>query len=174
MKDNESHPLTDAYYQMLERVYERLLREDKDPAAPKLDEAVNEAREHAIALGELDHDQAVRIGDYLKRDVEDFALMMLEKADQARARIEQDLSELERDVLGKLLQIADQTTVELNAIRQQAMKGPPHDWKAGEISGPGYLECRGCGQPNRHHRIGPIHRCPHCGGEHFRRGKQIH
>ncbi|MFP4154530.1 MAG: zinc ribbon-containing protein [Halothiobacillaceae bacterium] len=175
MTDHDKHPLTDAYYHMLERVYERLLADEtRDPAAPKFEEAVSEARRHAIAQGELDREQAVKVGDYLKRDVEDFAMMMLESADRARARIEQDLSELERELLGKLLKIADQTTVELNAIREQARQRPPHDWQAGEITSAGMLECRHCGHANRHPRTGPITRCPHCDGRHFRRGKSVH
>jgi len=173
MSQTDKHPLVNAYYRMLERVYEKLL--GNEPENPrKLDEVIDEARQHAIELGELESSQAVKIGDYLRRDVEDFALLTLEKADQAKERIQQDLSELERDILGKLLEIADQTTLELNAIRAQAEMRQQHEWLAGDVSGPRDLECKHCGKLHHHNRPGPIGQCGHCGNRHYRRGKRVH
>jgi len=173
MNETDKHPMKQAYYRMLQRVYEKLLGRGSENSK-RLGETIDEARQHAIELGEIESTDAVKIGDYLKRDVEDFILLAAKTSDQAKRRVQEDLSEMERDILGKLLEVADQTTVELNVIRAQARMRQEHEWEAGDMSAPRELECKGCGKIHHHHRPGPIGQCEQCGHRRYRRGKMVH
>ncbi|MEW5824647.1 MAG: zinc ribbon-containing protein [Pseudomonadota bacterium] len=166
MTDAPAQRLVEAYHRMMERVHARLEGMEIG-LGPQLSETVESAREKAVELGELSREEAEEIGGYLKRDIEDMAMFMIESGEALRDWMDTDLAVFERELLERMLGVADRTTLELQQLRLQAREAP--FYHAHEIAGPGTLQCDACGQTVHMKATGHVPPCPRCGNNRFRR-----
>ncbi len=158
--------LVHAYDRMLQRV-RQLFEEGGKHAGPTLKDAVERARDRATELNELSREEADRVADYLKRDLHDTAEFLATTGKEFRQWARFDLSLVEDRLLEAFANVADQTTLELRQLEQQAdLMG---EWHTGEVTGIGTLRCVACGEEMHFHGTGRIPPCPRCRKTIFRR-----
>jgi predicted RNA-binding Zn-ribbon protein involved in translation (DUF1610 family) len=137
-----------AYDDMMVRV-KTAIEEAEEQALPAIRHHIARARDTAVELGELTRDEAERIayflGDWLRFDI----------------------GLIEDRLLDALLKVADHTRLDMLQFERDLREGPRYN--AGEITGPGTLECASCGAVIRFHATGYIPDCPSCGHTVFRR-----
>ena len=159
--------LVTAYERMLERV-NTAFKQAEEKAIPTLKENLAQARERAIELGELTREEADKVAGYLERDMQDAADFVTETGQQLRDWWQFDLKLIEDKMLEMFANVADQTSVQLGKLAQQARKAASF-YRTGEITGPGTLVCSGCGTEVHFHKTGHIPPCPGCRGTEFAR-----
>lgn len=166
MSESMRQRLSNAYFHMLERL-KSTLDESGDKATPAIERALSAAREAATELGELSRDEADRVSRYLQRDIEDAALFLNETGSELKDWLRFDL-QLVEDHLRKIFSDSvDQARLALPRLAAQA--DAVGEWRSGEITGIGTLQCKGCGETLRFQRVGHIPPCPKCHGSSFRR-----
>lgn len=168
-KDNPN-PSTEknirAYERMLERV-RGFIDEAEDEFGPKIQYAIDAAKDKAAELGELTSEEAERIGDYLQRDLKDAASYMANEGNVLGDWLRFDV-ELVEDRLAEVLgQVVDTTKIELQQLAERAAE--ENIWNTGEIAGPGTLTCINCGHTLSMHQTHAIPECPECKGTMFQR-----
>lgn len=163
MSKNErttNEKLVHAYNVMMERV-KTAIDETSEEAGPKVAELVGKAQKKAIELGELSADEAVKIGDYLKRDLDAAAdYLASEETEELIEWLKFDIELIEDRLLEMFLSVADQTKVELLALEERAAHAD--EYHTGEVTGPGTLVCTACGEHIHFHKAGHIPPCPKC------------
>lgn len=165
-QDNEHSETYEAlrhgYYQLLERVYARLLDESGEKPADR-QRLAELAEEESQALDQ----------EGLREEIVEAVKDDLEHTREALASGGQEVRETLRDWAGdigaKLLSIADHTDVTLEQIRIEAERHRPREWVAGHATSPKRLKCVDCGAILHHDTFGPLPKCPKCGGQSFRR-----
>jgi len=161
---------THAYNKMLERVKDFAI-EARDEVTPKLQHGLDAAREKATEMGELSREEAEKIGDYLKRDVYDAAKYLAsEKADELKDWLRFDVQLVEERLADSFALLVDKTTIELQKLADRARE--VGEWHTGEITGPGTLVCKECGEHIHFHKTGHIPPCPKCHATVYRRFHQ--
>ncbi len=172
--DPERHGLGDqlaeAYNRMLERVrkgVDEVRGEVEEDALPALERALARAKETATELGELSREEADRIGDYLKRDLQDAAEFVSQSGQELRDWLNFDLKLVKRGLADLFAQVVDRTRIDLAELQRRAET--MGEWRTGEVTALGTLECKGCGEQIHFTEPGRIPPCPKCHGTHFRR-----
>ena len=155
-----------AYEKMYERAAENLHSTEKK-SAQLLHKLINEAKDKAVELKELSEDDAAKLADWLKRDLDDTVNYLSETGLELKDWLGFETTLLESAVLDLLLKSADKTTVELLTMKDYARQ--PHAYHTGEITGPGTLVCDQCGEKLHFHRAGKIPPCPKCHATTFHR-----
>lgn len=154
--------LRHGYYQLLERIYARLLDEPEHPPA-------NRARLAQLADEEI---AALDTPDF-RHEIAEAVKDDLEYTRETLASEGENIRETLRDWVGdlgaRLLSIADRTDVTLEQIRNEAERTRPREWTAGHATSPKRLKCTNCGATLHHDIFGPVPPCPECGGRSFRR-----
>jgi len=170
MSENErttNEKLVHAYNVMMERV-KAAIDETSEEAGPKVAELVGKAQKKAIELGELSADEAVKIGDYLKRDLDAAAdYLASEETEELIEWLKFDIELIEDRLLEMFLSVADQTKVELLALEERAAHAD--EYHTGEVTGPGTLACTACGKHIHFHKAGHIPPCPKCHATTYKR-----
>ncbi|MBF0255459.1 MAG: zinc ribbon-containing protein [Gammaproteobacteria bacterium] len=169
MNDDANKPpidrLTAAYERMLGLVHEGVERFEQD-TLPQLGERLDQAREKMVELGELSREEAQRLSDYLQRDIEDAGKYLADTGEEFRTWLKTDASLIEARFLHMLASVADQTSLQLKQWAERARQTP---YKTGEITGPGVLACKTCGEQIHFHKAGRIPPCPKCHATEFNR-----
>ncbi|MGV6827585.1 MAG: zinc ribbon-containing protein [bacterium] len=158
--------LVNAYDSMMEHVHE-LLHKGNEKAGPAIKEAVVEARERMVSLGELTREEAEKISDYLERDLKEAATFIQETGQDFREWFRFDVELIEKRFLDLFVGVADQTSIQLRQWAEQAKHSSTY--KTGEVTGPGTLTCKKCNVDQQFHKTTRIHQCPNCGGGEFKR-----
>jgi len=154
--------LRHGYYQLLERIYARLLDEPENKPADRT-RIAQLAEEEAASLDTEDFRH--EIVEAVKDDLEHTRETLASEGETIR----DTLSDWAGDVGAKLLSIADQTDVTLEQIRNEAERTHPREWIAGHVTSPKRLKCVDCGAVLHQKTFGPLPKCPECGGQSFRR-----
>ncbi|HED40575.1 MAG TPA: hypothetical protein ENJ13_09130 [Chromatiales bacterium] len=172
MSENErttNEKLVHAYNTMMERV-KQAIDEAGGEAGPKVSELVARAEKKAVELGELTAEEAIKIGDYLKRDLDAAAdYLASEETQELIDWLKFDIELIEERILEAFLSVADQTKVELLALEERAAHAD--EYHTGEITGPGTLVCVACDEHIHFHRTGHIPPCPKCHATVYRRSQ---
>ncbi len=172
MTDNKQRDpvdrLVEAYESMLERVHDFF---DDDDRKTNLVEALAEAREKAVGLGELTREEADKLSLYVQRDIQDAAEYIVETGQEFRDWFVFDWKLVEDRLFRMVAGVADQTSLQLKALAQQAREASLYH--TGEITGPGTLVCTGCGKEIHFQKTGHIPPCPTCSGTSFSRKKAV-
>ncbi len=157
----------------LGQAYELLLEKSMDEArqaeqrgAPRLGQIIDRARHEVAELTRLSEAQGLKLADYLKRDLEDAARFLSVTGKELKEWWGFESTVLEEQLLENFTQAADRTTVELQALNRAAETA---EYRTGEITGPGTLECDGCGELLHFHGPGRIPPCPRCHKSRFHR-----
>lgn len=164
---NNQDKLIHAYERMLERS-KAFLTDAGHAVAPKLQKALDVATETASEVGELTREEAERIALYLKRDLDDAADYLAEHGGELKDWLRFDVEQVEDRILESLSLLVDQTKVELSDLAERAQRFG--EWHTGEITGPGTLVCKACGELLHFQKAGHIPPCPKCHASVYRRG----
>ena len=161
--------LVAAYEEMLKQTHETLETAHRE-SAPRFRELLEKARDNMVELGELTREEAHKVADYLRRDVEDAASYIAETGEDIRQWWRFDLELMEQRMMDMFARAADQTSLQLaqwaETARQMSL------YQAGEITGPGTLVCDKCGAETHFVQAGRIPACADCGNTTFRRKEQ--
>ncbi len=160
--------LSEAYDRMLELVHDGVERLEKD-ALPQLKERLAQAEEKMVELGELTREEADKLSLYLQRDLEDAGKYLADTGEEFRAWLRTDASLIETRMLDMLASVADQTSLQLRQWAERARQSP---YKTGEVTGPGVLQCKSCGELIHFQKAGRIPPCPKCHATEFKREAQ--
>ncbi len=166
--------LVEAYDRMMERVKHRLeeLEQAEKAAFPRLHASIEHAAEKAVELGELTREEARLIGGYLKRDLEDAGEYLTTTGRDLRAWLRFDLELLEDRMLDFFQRGVDQSRLDLREFAQ-SVEGVEEmeivEYRSGEVTGPGTLQCANCGERLVFHGPAVIGPCPACGATTFLR-----
>lgn len=165
-KSDTTDKLVHAYEQMLKQTHETIEKAQKE-SVPKFREMLEKARDNMVELGELTREEADKVSEFIKRDIEDAANYIAETGQDMRDWWRFDLQLMEQRMLDMFTRVADQTSLQLaqwaEAARQMSL------YQAGEITGPGTLVCDRCGAETHFVKAGRIPPCADCGGMRFRR-----
>jgi len=170
MKDLQPpHDPIDAMGEAYERLLETAMddmHQVEEKTGPALHGLIDKAKERLLAAEEYTEEELDKAGDYLKRDLIDAADYLAETGADFATWLDFDIELIEDRMKELFSQAADQTTVELLQLKQQARQSEYH---TGEITGPGTLVCDTCGEKLHFHRVGKIPPCPKCKATRFHR-----
>lgn len=173
-KPTHTDPL-DALGAVYEKMYERVaenLHEAKEHSGPLLHKLIDEARDKAVRLEEVAEDDAHKISEWLKRDLDDAISHMSETNEKFKDWLGFETTLIESALIYYLLETADKTTVELLKLKHDAER--PYIYRTGEVTGPGTLVCDQCGEHIHFHKAGHIPPCPKCHAvSYHRKGRKI-
>lgn len=155
----DKHREVRGYERMLEQLRDRLT-DWRDAAGPRLREALNAAREQLVELGELSHEEADRIADWLRRDIEEAADYTAKTERDIGDWFRMDLQLIESWLWDQFSSVADATRLDWQRFQQSLAQGAAYH--TGEIAGPGTLICQACGESLKFMRAGHIPPCPNC------------
>ena len=158
--------LIQAYNQMMERI-RHTLSDTETKVLPTLKSSLDKARETAVELGELTHDEAEKIALWLKRDTQDAGKHLAENSQELSDWLKFDIDQVEDRLLEIFTSVADKTRLEIQQLQQKLEQDPPH--MSGEITAPGTLYCTQCNSAVEFNHTSHIPVCPKCGNESFRR-----
>ena len=157
--------LVEGYNRMLKRLNDALDSAREGEQAIK--QGIDDAMEKATELGELTQEEALKVGDYLKRDLKDAAEFLADSGQELRDWLRFDIDVVEQELASRFANLVDRTRVELQQFELQAtLYG---EWHTGEITGIGTLQCKSCGENLHFHKPSHIPPCPKCHGTKFRR-----
>jgi len=138
-----------------------------DEEQPHLQQRLDVAREKVTEMEQLGAKEAQTISDYLKRDIEAAAHWLANEGEELKDWFRFDVEQAESKLIEHFSIVADQTTVELKQLQQQA--NAFGEWHTGEITGIGTLRCIECNKDMHFHTTGHIPPCPKCHGTKFKR-----
>jgi polyhydroxyalkanoate synthesis regulator phasin len=165
-KSTTTDRLVEAYERMLKHTHEAIEKTQRE-SAPRFREILEKARDNMVELGELSREEAEKVSDYIKRDIEDAATYLADTGQDIRDWWRFDLQLIEQRMLDAFTKVADQTSLQLaqwaEVARQMSL------YQAGEVTGPGTLVCDTCGAETHFVKAGRIPPCADCGGLTFRR-----
>lgn len=158
--------LAEGYEQMLERAVKDA-RQRELKTERRLHQLIHDARDKAVELGELTQNEADRVAKYLARDLSDVKVFLNETGKEIKDWLGFETSLLESEIGNLLLEVADDTTVDL--ILLKAMSQDEEHYLINQISGPGTLICDGCGEKLKLRRTTKLSACQKCGSDSFHR-----
>ena len=171
-----SHPpvrderLVHAYNQMMVRT-RALLQANHDKTLAGLQRSIDAAKAEAVAQGELSQNEAERLGNYLRRDLEDAGHYLAHSGDEDLSGwFHFDVQLIETQLLDMFTAAADQTKLAYLQLAERARHAA--EYRAGEVTGVGTLQCANCGELLHFHRTAHIPPCPRCRNGLFLRAEQ--
>lgn len=157
---SRNEKLIHGYNRMMERV-KHSIDTFEDAVSPKLRQAIEAAQEKAVELGELTREEAAKVGEYLRRDIQGAAEHLAESEDhEFRDWLRFDIELIEDRLLEMFLSVADQAKLDMLQFEEELEEAS--EYRTGEITGPGTLQCMECGEMLHFHDTGHIPPCPKC------------
>ena len=133
-----------------------------------LKEQIEEAANAEAEQNSVSDDEMEEIKAYITRDMAQFGYYLHQTGSSVASWLHFDLNSLENTVMQRLLDLGDRTRVEIELLNEQ-IDQQAGSYVAGEITGPGTLECLGCNEHQSLHQSGVILPCETCGGVLFQR-----
>lgn len=164
--DNDKHREVRGYERMLERL-RHSLNDAGEETGPRLRRGLARARAELVELGELGHEEADRIADWLRRDLEEAAAYTARTERDLGDWFRMDLQLIESWLWDHFRRVADDTRLEWQQF--EADVAERSTYHTGEIAGPGTIICQACGEELRFAHAGHIPPCPSCHGSVFAR-----
>lgn len=127
---------------------------------------IDDVREDIVALNKFGDDEFLKLKASLKRDLIDAAAYRNRTGKELKDWLGFDAALIKSDFWAHFSEAADQTTIVLNQLKQQAENAGYH---SGEFVGLGVLVCDQCGEKLHFHKPAPIPSCPKCNNIHFHR-----
>ena len=129
--------------------------------------AIRLAREKVSETGEITREEAEKISDYLKRDLQNAGEYMQDNNNDMADWLHMDIDLIEWNLLDLFLQTADKTKLELLLLEENAKH--VNEYLTGEITGPGTLVCTQCNEELHFLNTGHVPPCPKCRSTLFKR-----
>lgn len=164
-EQNTDGGLGSAYERMLGYLKETFGGGRKE-SGPRIQDRLAAVRDRAVELDELSHEEAERISDYLRRDLEDAARFVADTGKELGDWLSMDASLIEDRLLQLFAGMVDETRLTLDTL---ALEAQAAGWHTGEVIGLGTLKCTACGQEMHFDKPGHIPPCPKCHGTEFER-----
>lgn len=158
--------LASAYKRMLGSVKE-FVDVAEDELAPKINYAIDAAKEKATELGELTREEAEHVANYLRRDLHDAAEYLETEGKELGDWFKFDIELIEDRLLDVMSHAINTTSIELQQLSERAKQ--ENIWYMGEVTGPGTFACDHCQHELSFYHIQDIPACPKCGKGMFRR-----
>ncbi len=159
--------LVRAYNDMMQAIRDVFDRADAETSDLSLTQALQQASDRVVELGELSAAEARQISAFIKRDINDAAEYLMESSAEFSDWLLLDIDIVERKIVDLFLSVADKTRLELEQLKQHNTEQARYH--TGEITGPGTLECLHCGNHIACTATSVIFRCPECGHDEFKR-----
>lgn len=160
MSSTDNNQLLQAYNRLLEQT-RHIWHEVSTEAKPTLAWLIDRAHEKLNIAEELGREEAEKIGDYLKRDLEDVANYLVgPEPRELKDWLKLDIDLIEQEILELFASVADPTKLELLALEERARHAS--EYHTGEITGIGTLHCSACGKALHFHKTGHIPPCSAC------------
>ncbi|MDH3974081.1 MAG: zinc ribbon-containing protein [Deltaproteobacteria bacterium] len=150
-------------YEKLASRSKELIGEAKEKTSGTIDKAIEKAKEEMVVAGDFSHEQGEKLKAFLKRDLE-VARKGINKAGHAakEALEPHRLAAGFQGILATILEVVGEVFEEWGAKLEANL-----DYKTGELSTPGSLTCKKCGNIIKIHDTGHIPPCPKCRGVEF-------
>lgn len=158
--------LAQAYDKLLD-IMKKAWRDTEEHALPPLKERLDQAAEKLTELGEVTQEEAERVSEYVRRDLHEAAEFLSESGKSLKDLIKFDLEFVEVKVAEMFAQMADTTRNELESLAERARQ--VGEWRTGEITGIGTLQCKACGEQLHFEKTGHVPPCPKCHATTFRK-----
>jgi rubrerythrin len=130
---------------------------------------LDSAKEKTSELGGLTQEEAHKVADYVKRDLEDAAHSLNGTGNDSLSEwLKFDVELIENFAVDAFMSLADKTRVELAKLDQYARS--TESYHSGEITSPGTLTCEQCNAEITFKSTSVIPQCPKCGAATFIRG----
>ena len=168
-EQNLEQKLIAAYDKMIGRIHQ-LLDNAEQQALPSLQKNIDKAKQKAIDLKELTHDEADKLAEYVHRDVNDLATHLSQSGEEFKSWFSFDLQLVEDRVLETFAKVADKTSLQLAQLACQAKRS--QEYHTGEITSIGTLACQDCEGLLHFKKTSRIPPCPHCSKTIFVRTKR--
>lgn len=159
------HDLIEALGEAYELLLENALKKAHQSGAA-IHQMMAAVRGDIVALNKFGADEAVKLEEYMKRDIIDAARYLHKTGKGLEGWLGFDVALIKREFWERFSKAADQTTVELNQLKQQAENAA---YRSGELVGLGTLVCDRCGEKLHFYKPGHISPCPKCNSTHFHR-----
>lgn len=161
-KDKKPLPedrLIHAYDRMLQRA-EHSLDAASRRSEYSLTGVLQAARDKAIELGELTHEEATKVHEFVARDLHDVGRHLAEEERELADWLRLSLLLIEKTLLRRFGTLAEAAKLELRHLDKGRQRVT--EWHTGEITSIGTLRCRACGELVHFERTGRIPPCPKC------------
>ena len=158
--------LGEIYETMYEHVAENL-HDAKEKSGPLIHELIDEAKEKAKKVEEVTEEDAEKLANYLRRDLDEAITYLSETEYALRDWLGFETSILKNSLIHAMLDTADKTTLALLRMKENTHK--PYKYRTGETAGFGTLICDECGEKLHFHKAGHIPPCPKCHKTDFHR-----
>ena len=155
----------------LGEVYESLLESALKKAhqsGTAFHQVIDEIHDDIGALNNFVEDEVVKLKEYVKRDLIDAAQYRDKTDKELDLWLGFDVALMKREFWDLFSEAADQTTIELYQLKEQAASA---EYRTGEIIGLGTLVCDQCREKLHFQKPGHIPPCPKCNSTHFHRQK---
>jgi hypothetical protein len=127
---------------------------------------LDSAKEKVSEFGGLTQEEAHKVADYVKRDLEDAAHSLNGAGNDSLSEwLKFDVELLENFALDAFMSVADKTRVELAKLDQYARS--TETYRSGEVTGPGTLTCEQCSAEITFKSTSVIPACPKCSAKTF-------
>ncbi len=163
-----SDKFVEAYHRMMEHTQDAL-KNSIDEAAPQIKKMIDNAVEHTVEVSELTKEEAKKVGDYLRRDLDDATDYMYTTKKELSDWFRFDVELVEDRVKDWFTIITDTTRSTLDSLAENAELA---EWHTGEITSPGTLRCDECEHDLHFHKVGHIPPCPNCTSTKFHRVRE--
>ncbi|PCH84575.1 MAG: hypothetical protein COB26_12100 [Piscirickettsiaceae bacterium] len=129
---------------------------------------IDEAKLKAVKLEKVSQQDADKLAEWLKQDVNEAAHFLSEAGVEFTDWLGFETDVLKSVALDKLLSAADKTKIQMLSLNNEIERRlHPH---TGEITGAGTLVCDKCGEKLHFHKAGKVPPCPKCHETLFHRG----
>jgi hypothetical protein len=170
MKEPLHHDPIDILGEVYEKMYESVaenFHKAEEKSGPILHKLVDEAKEEAVKLKEVSEENGEKLAEWLKRDLDDAVSYLAETGHELKDWLGFETRLLESEFIDLLLKAADNTTLKLIQLKENAEKASTYH--TGEITGPGTLLCKACGEKLHFYKAGKVPPCPKCHATVFHR-----
>jgi hypothetical protein len=161
--------LIDAYDRMLQRA-EHTLGTAAARTESALSQALDTAREKAIELGELTHEEADKVHEYVTHDLYDVGQHLAVEERDVADWLRLNLLLVEKELLDRFSGLAQAAKLELKHLQKARQRLA--EWHTGEVTTIGTLRCRHCSELLHFKHTGHIPPCPKCHASVFERAKE--
>lgn len=150
-------------YEKLASRSKELIEEAREKTSGTIDKAIEKAKEEMVVAGDFTHEQGEKFKAFLKRDLNVARKGMRTAGTAAKEALEPHrLAAGFQGILATVLEVVGEKFEEWGGKLETDL-----DYKTGELSTPGSLTCKKCGNVIKIHDTGHIPPCPRCKGVEF-------
>ena len=150
-------------YEKLASRAKELVEEAREKTSEAVGAAIGKAKEEMVAAGDVGHEQGEKLKAFLERDLQITSRYAAKAGEAAKEALEPHRVKAGvESALATILKVTGDKFEEWSKKLDSQL-----DFKTGELTTPGSLTCKGCGDKIRMQSTGHIPPCPKCRGTEF-------